>query len=1579
MKMRRKIAFCVIFAMLFTFIMPLERYATLANTIVAQADLVPRSTSALNGFTAFQQDSGTVSASISNNNLVITNSGGSYPCLLKNNAGLGFNASKQIYLEYDFTITGGQTQVRLATNSGSEFKLGVYLGLGDIASGTYTGKVNLTRALQGSGLITNGTLNIDVYNLYVIGNGASAEFRTLEIYTEDAVNLLPYNQAEYNDSSKWSHTSGVAATVTNNSFTVKDNGDYSSGAIGYQEAHRLNDEQFETDRRVILKYDIQVLSGHGQVALRGNNNSEFKIGHYLGIADLPTGRYTGEIELTKALEGSALIQNNVINITQVTYFAVGLGEMKVNKLEIERRPYVYDGEYEMMPLNQNDYQTNWKQTGWEATGSCDVDFSSGTSAVQSIVSGSYPSIVKAVDWKIPVNKKVTIKYDFTVNNAASIFMYAGGSGMNGAFGEMKANFSITGSEGDIPSGTYQGEADLSKYILSKRNDSNFAYFINNGNFCFDKVRLTTVGGSITWRELALVVEDYDEEFIVKSDNAVELNLPEAGNSWSIVSGKSPQFGTVTVSNNKFYYQLTNTMDKPTDKFSLLIDDVQYDMTARRGNTVTYSNNFPGISYYQTPGGNALVPGTEAVNDRNFVVLNNSNTAVFRFKDAIGIEAWSIGGAGLGKVDISLKENTTGGRESEAYSYILPQEQIDVNILSRENADKDYLFTGSLPGSADGWSLILTAGVSNSFSKVLLGSITVKYPENVYENKTPIEINAEGDFHTAYRIRNYWTNQYMYTKPNDNKVYMGDVSGDTEAFAWIVEYYNGYVRLKNAASNDYLQDENKLGYVVVGGLPAGDFGSRKWNLELNSTDGWVRFKNTYSNNTLLIEGGLGYVESISHNGDFGTSKWYLEPCIDDDPRTVFSNAPTSNGLTDTGRKQERWLSVPESRLVINPYLFGAGVETAEGNVNGGWDSGQPQANYVNSAKLPLNIGYLNPYYSNTDTGDFMQNAMMVLDSSIIAKEASEYRTSWAPHMLGFSAKYDNGMLLEGQDFFYDTKTIVRRINYTGDNAPVLAGAYWGNNCYVDGSTLVIINTGAKKYITTITFNNEIDSIKFYSSYNNLRYNILGSSNMGTKGFWKVKFKNVTNHTITAAITVNSDMYSIYDTMQLSKRAANDTRLDQKLTNREEYWNDFLRKVPQPGTFELTTIDSKGVTSKDVERMYYNAWILLGQDILPENPETGFYHKQMACGKPSMWGHGSPKAAYTAAWDSIYGYQMYSYIDPDTAWDCYTGLMSLVERSSDGSRDGMLAGESLPVNRARTAWILYQAKPDINKLRENFSNLDINLWWSMNHTYWIYGDINNDMNLNLKDSDFTAAVLVDLPYMIKICQLLGETEFEQIWTQRYNQFLSDFQQWHVRWYDDGAGGQVQLGCNDGISGALIQTLWATKALYSPDLSSASDAAFYRRLEREYDINKTFMGFSDVKLEEIMYTIYGLYDNGYTSYAKTLTEASIREVVRASWFTETYSSGDYPIGDGVAPSLFGAVQLIDSVWIRNGYRYDAGVPAFQNFFDTGSLKNIRLNGETFDYVLENGTVKLWGSYIDNGYMEITANPNTVVKPLD
>ncbi|MHC1693982.1 MAG: hypothetical protein AB9835_01630 [Eubacteriales bacterium] len=739
--------------------------------------------------------------------------------------------------------------------------------------------------------------------------------------------------------------------------------------------------------------------------------------------------------------------------------------------------------------------------------------------------------------------------------------------------------------------------------------------------------------------------------------------------------------------------------------------------------------------------------------------------------------------------------------------------------------------------------------------------------------------------------------------------------------------------------------------------------------------------------------------------------------------------TSASLRQTSEYQERWLSVPFSRLVVNPFNF-----------NDGAQSGKTQSDYCNRPNLPLNIGFLSPYINESrglelndlvtflegdisdkpsgeaevwrapmDSGWKAYNKRMldvtyeeggvrlsvkqgadpvyqqaiakgkinVRDSTAVSiniasctgtwalkvsvgnepdivligdnnatgpvsvklaektgwsgetninfivwsiagevvvsdlsvmngeeklSQAGEYSTYWQPDLLGFSGQYPNGVKVTGEDWFYDTKTIVREIEVTGDGA-VLAGRLYGDVSVSNGA----LTMEGELFRAVINTDNPLE-YHFYPTYSHVLLDT-GSQSQPFKGAGAYAVKLPAGRYI-ISVSIDTPDKSMEDVIALSATPFSEGYLQAVKAAGTKEWDDYLAKVPRPSAISFDEVDAMGVTNTEIMDNYYASFVFLYSTVLPENPETGYNYPQVACGKPSMWGWGDKRAAFTAAWDSIYGMQLLSFVEPQLAMDCFTGLMSLVERSDDPLYDGMIAGESLPVNRARTAWILYKRSGDLSFLEQNFENLHVNLIWSKEHPYWIYQN-NNPIDSQLKDSDFTAAVLVDIPYMVKICEELGNTDEASYWAQELNNYTQNYYGWN---FNDGRAVEI-------YPDNMGHTLWVTKGLYIKQLDEQYADMLMERFIESFNPDKSFGGFTCVKVEQIMYTAWGLADRGHTTLAKQLLEVSIRDIVRSRFLAEAYDPTEPPTANGVRPSIFGMAQLISSVWMKCGYRYDSG----------------------------------------------------------
>src|SRR5690606_38566049 len=112
--------------------------------------------------------------------------------------------------------------------------------------------------------------------------------------------------------------------------------------------------------------------------------------------------------------------------------------------------------------------------------------------------------------------------------------------------------------------------------------------------------------------------------------------------------------------------------------------------------------------------------------------------------------------------------------------------------------------------------------------------------------------------------------------------------------------------------------------------------------------------------------------------------------------------TSTDLLETGEKQRRWLSLPQSRIVVNPYNF--------------WSPLRP-FQYNNGPDLPLHIGY----YVGGEGLTLERLLMLRFDG----RTADSFSTAWTPHALPFEAEFER-MTVRGADFLYDLDTVVRRM-------------------------------------------------------------------------------------------------------------------------------------------------------------------------------------------------------------------------------------------------------------------------------------------------------------------------------------------------------------------------------------------------------------------------------------------------------------------------------------------------------------------------------------------------------------------------
>lgn len=706
----------------------------------------------------------------------------------------------------------------------------------------------------------------------------------------------------------------------------------------------------------------------------------------------------------------------------------------------------------------------------------------------------------------------------------------------------------------------------------------------------------------------------------------------------------------------------------------------------------------------------------------------------------------------------------------------------------------------------------------------------------------------------------------------------------------------------------------------------------------------RFGISASNADIEIDNVRIYSPSQKSDNENTGSEWYY-----------LSSAPTVDTLLDSSERQERWLSIPDSRLVINPYVYSGLIADAKL---------QYDTQELRNPKMSLNVGYLDPELTkNSDKGidgvGMTDSVIMFEKKTGGANEANAgYTTTWQPHKLSFAAAYDGGNRIAGEDFFYDEKTIVRKFSVTGSKDMVIGGKLYGkaNNVTISENTIVIpVNDAAYGIMNVAITIQGTEKINRYYSEGRLK-----SGKACTAKAAKYWGATVSPTNGKADIVISYAVDKDSNTAKVLSQSPTFDSCTKRLEARESEWNNFFAKVPRAGDVIFTELNAEGVNREKIKQMYYESWSLIHASVLPVNPEMNYPYRQIATGKPSMWGHGAKESLYSAQWDSLYGMQMYSYVDPDVAWESFTGIMKLVNMSPDDPKTyGMILGESLPNVKSKTAWILYQNQPDKNKLANIYNELVQHEKWCMAHPNWIY-EGNGSIDSDAKDSDYLAAALVDIPYLIRIARELGKTDDVNYWNKEFVKYLNSYYEW------------------DG--GANPNTLWQTKGLYISELKNSFEDKLMNKLKNgvfndamrvdHFDVTKPFCGFRNVKLDEIMFTIYGLMETGHTKEAHQLAESSVRDIVRANFLSEVYAPNPEDHGgdnfgegrllpSGVRPSVFGAVQLIDSIWLLNGFKYDSGIPTMHTYFGCGYIENLRMNGKVFNASVVGENVTLSGTY--------------------
>jgi len=566
-------------------------------------------------------------------------------------------------------------------------------------------------------------------------------------------------------------------------------------------------------------------------------------------------------------------------------------------------------------------------------------------------------------------------------------------------------------------------------------------------------------------------------------------------------------------------------------------------------------------------------------------------------------------------------------------------------------------------------------------------------------------------------------------------------------------------------------------------------------------------------------------------------------------------------------------------------------------------------------------------------------------------APTFTRTWRPQDIEHVAQFDDGTITT-QTAFVDLDAVTRVVSPSiGSGRPAVLGAYSGTASYDAASRTLTTSASDGRYTRAITLPQGAE-VSFYSS---AAAAASGDSPRtapasGTSA-WVALLPAAEPSAIGIGYARATGTTQAEAARSAALRASSVSAAQTAIAQRASEWDEYLAKVPEVQDYSLSAVDPDGVDAATVRRMYYMAFVALRENVLPPEPESGSTHRQIATGKPSGYTGGAERNRASASWDSLLGMQYYAYVDPDVAWDAFTGMMA------DVADDGGLGGESLPSRKAQTAWMLYNVTGDREKLAAVYDDLKRHLAWEGEHLAWNYGDHGGH---DERDAEFVVSLAIDEGFAIDIARTIGRDGDVAGFQAAIDDLRSEYAQW---FFPGGRAVQyIWLGGGTGDPDGTSQ--YVATGLHMPDLTEAQRSAVMARFDEDYDPAAQFAGLAAdaVKAPDAQYVAYGLLEQGEATKAEVFLSAVLRDVVRTNELAEVYTQAadgvSLPRVSGVRPSLFGAAQVIDNVWLLNGYRSDLGAPAFVRLpHTTGGVSGLTYLGQQFGVDVQGAGVELSG----------------------
>lgn len=619
-------------------------------------------------------------------------------------------------------------------------------------------------------------------------------------------------------------------------------------------------------------------------------------------------------------------------------------------------------------------------------------------------------------------------------------------------------------------------------------------------------------------------------------------------------------------------------------------------------------------------------------------------------------------------------------------------------------------------------------------------------------------------------------------------------------------------------------------------------------------------------------------------------------------------------------------------------------------------------------------------------------------------ADSTSNTWFPEALESTGTYADGEI-SAVDAFHEATSFSRTIDVT-TNGAAFAGTYQGDAAWDSTSHVLVVTDDYYTYALAFP---EGTKPRFAPSIAGISTGQGAEAPLPGGGAWALALPDGTEHaTVGVGLSVNDAAVTDDPAAAAQERAV--AASSDPVGDRSQwasFWNAYLKKIPQVQDFSIQRVDDGGVTSDQMRRTWFEAWINLEMNVLPATPETGNAYAQLGTGKPSLWMNGTPGTKNVASWDSLLGMQQLVYTDPENAWASFQGMMALVEDSPDATEPsleeygtlGELGGESLPSRKAQTAWVLYSVTGDRAKLESIYDSLALHLNWERYNMRWVLGENNH---FDERDSEFVTSLAFDLEYAIKIANELGYQDD----ATRYQSVISDISAKYTEWffptaadangkvwdtvqkvYLDASREEVPFGDDTegepyrNEDGQWVRPGWSfytSTAFVMDELADDSMAKVMERFMDDYDENAQLAGLGDfaVKAPDLQLIAYGLLDmdpiagasrSVLSDRASVLINAINRDIVKSGWFAEVYyaegAPGEHVGARGVRPSLFGISNYIDFVMMANGVRAGEGDPTFVRLNGaTGGVSGLSYLGETLNVDLDGDRVVLSGEAADS-----------------